>query len=94
VQLTVRLPRIRLGQIKARLAGRSSYPLSLLFLEMAGNLAGPWGLWRSRRRVAREGRSVPYVPVPQRRRRHPDASPSRPPALAGVRVGPGARAAS
>jgi GT2 family glycosyltransferase len=38
------------------------YPLSLVLLEIAGNLAGPWALWRSRRRVQREGRSqLPVV---------------------------------
>jgi glycosyltransferase involved in cell wall biosynthesis len=42
--------------------GTNSYSLSLLLLEIRGNLAGPFGLWRSRRRVAREGRSNPQRP--------------------------------
>ena len=40
----------------------SVYPFSLIALELAGSLAGPWALWRSRRRVRREGHSAAYVP--------------------------------
>lgn len=71
VHVAVRLPgwhvwRI-ICQIKDRLRGqRSDYSLSLILLEMAGNLAGPWSLWQSCRRVKREGRSQPYIPVSQR----------------------------
>jgi glycosyltransferase involved in cell wall biosynthesis len=43
----------------ARLHGRQSYPLSLILLEIVGHAVGPWGLWQSRRRVGREGRSGP-----------------------------------
>ncbi len=39
------------------LLGKSDYPLSLILLEVWGNLAGPWSLWRSRVRVSKEGRS-------------------------------------
>ena len=53
-------------RIKARLLGKSSYPVSLILLEVVGNLVGPWSLWQSRRRVQREGLSEPYIPVPQR----------------------------
>ena len=67
----VHLPRYRVKQIlrhiKNRLRGkRPDYPLSLILLEIAGNLAGPWALWRSRRRVKREGYSQPYLPAVQR----------------------------
>jgi GT2 family glycosyltransferase len=56
-----------IGQIKNRLLGRpSSYPWSLLWLEIIGNLVGPWALWQSRRRVKREGHSRPYIPVSER----------------------------
>jgi hypothetical protein len=34
-----------------RMRGRQFYPLSLLLLEIAGHLAGPWSFWRSRRRM-------------------------------------------
>jgi GT2 family glycosyltransferase len=71
LHLAVHMPRWRLRQImwqfKDRLRGKKSdYPLSLTLLEIAGNLAGPWSLWQSRRRVKREGHSQPYVPVSQR----------------------------
>jgi cellulose synthase/poly-beta-1,6-N-acetylglucosamine synthase-like glycosyltransferase len=42
-----------------RLRGRPFYPLSLLLLQIGGHLAGPWNLWRSRRRVAHERRTHP-----------------------------------
>lgn len=47
---------IRLLIAEAR--GTNTYSLSLLLLEIKGNLAGAFGLWRSQRRVAREGRST------------------------------------
>jgi O-antigen biosynthesis protein len=56
-ELLVSMPRYRLGQLVGLLRGRRDYPLSLILVEIAGHLAGPWGLWRSRRRVRREGRS-------------------------------------
>ncbi|RIK41393.1 MAG: glycosyl transferase family 2 [Chloroflexi bacterium] len=42
--------------------GTNNYSLSLLLLEIRGNLAGAFALWRSRRRVAREGRSGSVCP--------------------------------
>jgi glycosyltransferase involved in cell wall biosynthesis len=66
VRLGIRLPQTYIRRIKDRLCGRSEYPMSLILIEMAGNLAGPWALWRSRRIVKRRGRSTPYVPVSQR----------------------------
>jgi O-antigen biosynthesis protein len=45
---------------------KNNYPISLILLEIWGNLAGPWSLWQSRRRVKREGRSKPYVGVEKR----------------------------
>ncbi|MCI0336968.1 MAG: glycosyltransferase [Acidobacteria bacterium] len=41
-----------------RLCGRDDYPLYMILLEVAGNLAGPWALWKSRQRVRREGPST------------------------------------
>ena len=65
-RLLISLPRSQLGRIKQRLRGRSVYPVSLIMLEILGSMVGPWALWKSRRRVRREGRSGPYVPVAQR----------------------------
>ena len=57
VYLARNLPRSHLWRIAQRLRGRTDYPLGLNLLEIRGNLAGPLALWRSRRRVAREGGS-------------------------------------
>jgi len=46
--------------IGAKLRGRKHYPLSLLLLEIWGNLNGPWALWQSYRNVIRQGRSKGY----------------------------------
>jgi O-antigen biosynthesis protein len=61
VQILLYLPYYHLARIKDCLLGRSRYPFSLIWVEIKGNLAGPWSLWRSRRRVAKEGRSGPFV---------------------------------
>lgn len=53
VRLGWTLPKTYLHRAVARLRRRSDYPLSLLALEIAGNLAGPFALWRARRRVRR-----------------------------------------
>jgi GT2 family glycosyltransferase len=70
-QLLLHLPKWRLKQVyqnvKAFLLRRSHYPLSLILVEIAGNLAGPLSLWMSRRRVKKEGHSSPYIPYPQRK---------------------------
>ncbi|MGF1482218.1 MAG: glycosyltransferase [Cyanophyceae cyanobacterium] len=66
VQILVALPIYHAEQIKNRLLGQSTYPLSLVGLEITGNLAGPWSLWQSYQRVKREGRSRPYLPVAER----------------------------
>jgi GT2 family glycosyltransferase len=66
VRLFVELPLTYLWRIRTTLAGKSDYPLSIAFIEVAGNLAGPWALWQSLRRVKRLGRSQPYIPVLQR----------------------------
>lgn len=56
-RLFFELPRAYLRRIYQRLRGRSNYPISLILLEIWGNMVGPFALWRSRRRVRREGRS-------------------------------------
>jgi hypothetical protein len=65
-RLCVQLPVVYAGRIRARLRDRHEYPLRLVALEIAGTLAGPFALWRSCRRVARTGRSRPYVPPAER----------------------------
>jgi GT2 family glycosyltransferase len=59
VRLFYSLPRTYARRAWQRLRGRSDYPLSLILLEIRGNLAGPWALWRSRRRVRELGPSTP-----------------------------------
>jgi len=65
-QVLLGLPYAHYYRIKEYLLRRSDYPLSLIWLEIRGNLAGPWSLWRSHLRVRREGKSVAYVPVKER----------------------------
>ena len=64
-RLGVRLPRWHVRQLErwavARVRGEVPYPPSLMLVELAGHLAGPVGLWRSWRRVRREGRSAPLM---------------------------------
>jgi GT2 family glycosyltransferase len=57
VRLGIRLPQTYIRRLKERLLGRSEYPASLIILEIVGNLAGPWALWRSRR-LLRHGGSL------------------------------------
>ncbi|MBE9127582.1 MULTISPECIES: glycosyltransferase family 2 protein [unclassified Coleofasciculus] len=65
-RIFVTLPLVHLLRIIKCLGGRSEYPLSLIVLEIVGNLAGPWSLWQSYRRVKREGCSSPYIPPQER----------------------------
>jgi GT2 family glycosyltransferase len=65
-RLLVGLPKAHLWRIKERLCGRSIYSVWLILLEVVGNLVGPFALWKSRRRVKREGRSDLYIPVADR----------------------------
>jgi glycosyltransferase involved in cell wall biosynthesis len=51
------LPALYASRAVARWRRRSHYPLWLIGVEVAGNLAGPFALWRSRARVRRLGRS-------------------------------------
>src|SRR5262252_183840 len=57
INLVIFLPAHHVRRTLRRLFGRSDYPLSLIFVETVGNLAGPWALWKSRLRVRREGKS-------------------------------------
>ena len=65
-QVLLGLPYAHYYRIKEYLLKRSDYPLSLIWLEMRGNLAGPWSLWKSHQRVKREGHSAPFIPVQER----------------------------
>ena len=56
-RLLYSLPKAYVRRAWQRLAGDSDYPLSLIALEVAGNFAGPFALWQSRRRVKQLGRS-------------------------------------
>ncbi|NEQ08296.1 MAG: glycosyltransferase, partial [Moorea sp. SIO4E2] len=51
VQIVLGLPLAHLSRIYQRLRGWSDYPISLIWLEMTGNLAGVWSLWQSHLRV-------------------------------------------
>jgi GT2 family glycosyltransferase len=55
VRLLYSLPKTFLQRALERVRGRSEYPLDLILTEIAGTLAGPWALWRARRRVRRFG---------------------------------------
>jgi GT2 family glycosyltransferase len=61
VRLFLSLPEAYLRRAFQRIRRHSDYPLSLIVLEILGNLAGPAALWRSRRRARRLGRSAPIV---------------------------------
>lgn len=54
INLFVLLPGTHLRRALSRLLGRNEYPLSMILLEMAGNLISPIALWQSRRCVKRE----------------------------------------
>ncbi|NEQ28162.1 MAG: glycosyltransferase, partial [Microcoleus sp. SIO2G3] len=62
----VGLPNWQLQRIKARLQRRCDDSIPMILNNILGNLAGPWSLWQSYRRVKRQGRSTPYIPVAQR----------------------------
>jgi len=66
LRLGIWLPLGHLWRIIQRVRGKSGYTLLFLMIEIAGNLVGPWALWRSHWRVKRLGRSEPYVPGARR----------------------------
>lgn len=57
IRLFYSLPKTYARRAWQRIRRRSDYPLSLILLEVLGNLAGPYALWRSRRRARRLGLS-------------------------------------
>jgi GT2 family glycosyltransferase len=62
-RLGLELPHWQAHQILRWARRRSEYPLTLILVEIMGHLAGPWALWQSSRRVRREGRGGPYLPI-------------------------------
>ncbi len=66
VRLLIDLPLSRIKQVVGRFFVRKEYPLSMVLRDLAGNLAGPFALLGSWRRVRRLGVSKPYVPVSER----------------------------
>lgn len=74
LRLAYSLPKTYARRAWHRLRGYSEYPLSMILLEIRGNLAGPLALWRSRRRVRRLGATpqltgpISSEPEPVRRR--------------------------
>jgi GT2 family glycosyltransferase len=55
VRLFYSLPKVYAKRTFARLRGWSDYPFSLILVEIAGTLAGPWALWQARRKVRKLG---------------------------------------
>lgn len=55
IRLGYSLPKVYAVRSYVRLRGWSEYPLSLVLVEIAGTLAGPFALWRARRRARRLG---------------------------------------
>jgi O-antigen biosynthesis protein len=56
--LLIFLPLYRIKQVLTWCKGDRSYPLNFIWIEILGNLAGGWSLWRSRARVQKWGRSA------------------------------------
>ncbi len=60
------LPGTNVKQGWRHLRNRISLPPYVTLFQVLGNLAGPFALWRSLRRVKRQGRSGPYIPPAER----------------------------
>lgn len=58
VRLLYSLPKVYAVRAWQRVRRQSEYPLPLIATEILGCMAGPWALWRARRRVRRLGPSV------------------------------------
>jgi GT2 family glycosyltransferase len=61
IRLAIDLPMAHASRVYHRLRGWTDYPVTLVLLEVIGNLVGPWALWQSRRRVRRFGPSGPLL---------------------------------
>ena len=62
----VALPAWHLRNLAKVLVGRRDFPASLTLLELGGNLAGPWGLYQSRRRTRRLATPTDPQAIPAR----------------------------
>ncbi|MEP7065324.1 MAG: glycosyltransferase [Gemmatimonadota bacterium] len=51
--LGLTLPKWQIKKLVRWMRRSNDYPLSLILTEIAGNLAGPWALWRAQRRARR-----------------------------------------
>jgi GT2 family glycosyltransferase len=51
--LALTLPKWQIKKLVRWVRRSNDYPLSLILTEIAGNLAGPWALWRAQRRARR-----------------------------------------
>ncbi|MCU7550628.1 hypothetical protein OCK74_16030, partial [Chitinophagaceae bacterium LB-8] len=56
------LPKIHMIRFAKSLVGRSNFPISMILLEIAGNILGPWAFYSSLWRVKKLGRSARYIP--------------------------------
>jgi GT2 family glycosyltransferase len=66
---------------------QNDYPLPFILCEIYGTLAGPWALWRSRRRVKQLGRSYAVTPLQSDSTHLPDTTSGvtpRPSARTGI----------
>ncbi len=66
VRIFVELPVAFAQRARDRLRHRSAYAWSLLLVEFAGTLAGPWALWRAHRLARRVARQTRQTPAPRR----------------------------
>ncbi len=71
------LPGTNLKQAWKHLSGRIALPPYVTFYQVLGNLAGPFALWRSIRRVKRQGRSGTYILPSERAPAQPVAGEER-----------------
>ncbi len=78
IRMAVELPEMFARRLYHRLRGWDEYPLRLMIAEIAGTCAGPWALWRARRRVRALGRSAPEgIKPPATERLDPPRGESR-----------------
>jgi len=70
VRLAVELPLTYLWRLKEYILHKSNYPLSLILLEIIGNLSGGWALLFSRWRVRRLGHSQSGISAANEMRLH------------------------
>jgi glycosyltransferase involved in cell wall biosynthesis len=62
-RILLELPITNFNRIKRSFKRKTEYPISMILLEIVGNLIGPWALLRSWVRVRRQGKSASYAGV-------------------------------